>query len=241
MIDMVLSALFAPLMLGIRKPVLGGLLEIATGDVAVALSSVVGATDDEPPTAVAAAQSEHNELVHPSRMVENWTTTSGTATVRTYRRGPSTARTSRAQAGTWALTLFHPRSELPEVFAARHFSNKPSEPQSPARWSSSPQPSPASGPRGALGRDSRRSYRPEIGRINSEQLAEAQRGPSGTNVGLDDRLVLERCDVPALGRIRGGGILLARSADLRSPVSLPTANVVASGGLDPRRRADFSA
>ena len=172
MIDMVLSALFAPLMLGIRKPVLGGLLEIATGDVAVALSSVVGATDDEPPTAVAAAQSEHNELVHPSRMVENWTTTSGTATVRTYRRGPSTARTSRAQAGTWALTLFHPRSELPEVFAARHFSNKPSEPQSPARWSSSPQPSPASGPRGALGRDSRRSYRPEIGRINSEQLAQ---------------------------------------------------------------------
>jgi hypothetical protein len=105
MLGMISSTLIAPLMLGIREPAHGGLRELATGVFAVALSSVVRTTDDELLRAVAAAQLEDNELVHPSRTVENWTTTSRTATVRAYRRGPSTACTSRAQAGIWALTL----------------------------------------------------------------------------------------------------------------------------------------
>jgi hypothetical protein len=75
MIDMVLSSLLAPLMLGIREPVLGGLLELTTAVFAVALPSVVRTANDKPLPAVAAAQFEDNELVHPSRMVENWTTT----------------------------------------------------------------------------------------------------------------------------------------------------------------------
>jgi hypothetical protein len=99
MLGVVSSAFFAPLMLGIGEAAQGGLLELATDVLAVALASVVRATDDELLRAVAAGQLEDNELVHPSRTGENWTTASWTATVEEYWRGPSTACTSRAQAG----------------------------------------------------------------------------------------------------------------------------------------------
>jgi hypothetical protein len=99
MLGVVFSAFFAPLMLGIREAAPGGLLELATDVLAVALASVVRTADDELLAAVAAGQLEDNELVHPSRTGENWTTASRTATVRGYWRGPSTACTSRAQAG----------------------------------------------------------------------------------------------------------------------------------------------
>jgi len=99
MLGVVTPAFFAPLMLGIGEAAQSGLLELATDILAVALASVVWTTDDEPLPAVAAAQREDNELVHPSRTGENWTTASWTATVRAYWRGPSTACTSRAQAG----------------------------------------------------------------------------------------------------------------------------------------------
>src|SRR3954453_5063225 len=73
-------------MLGIREAAQGGLLELATDVLAVALASVVRATDDELLRAVAAGQLEDNELVHPSRTGENWTATSGTTTVSAYWR-----------------------------------------------------------------------------------------------------------------------------------------------------------
>jgi hypothetical protein len=99
MLRVVSSTFVAPLMLGIREATPGGLLELATVVLTVALASVVRTTDDELLLAVAAGQLEDNELVHPSRTGENWTTASRTATVRGYWRGPSTACTSRAQAG----------------------------------------------------------------------------------------------------------------------------------------------
>ncbi|HEY0481577.1 MAG TPA: hypothetical protein VGD37_28870 [Kofleriaceae bacterium] len=74
MLGVVLSAFFAPLMLGIREAAPGGLLELATDVLAVALASVVRTTDHELFPAVAAGQLEDNELVHPSRTGENWIT-----------------------------------------------------------------------------------------------------------------------------------------------------------------------
>lgn len=76
----------------------------------------LGSQDDKPRTAsrIAAAQREDNELVHPSRTGENWTTASGTATVDRYWRDPSAVCTSRAQVATWALTLSIRRPELSE-------------------------------------------------------------------------------------------------------------------------------
>src|SRR3954453_19744434 len=90
MLGVVSSAFFAPLMLGIRKATQGGLPEPTAEVLAVALASVVRTTDDELLPAVAAGQLEDNELVHPSRTGENWTTASRAATVRGYWRGPST-------------------------------------------------------------------------------------------------------------------------------------------------------
>lgn len=84
-LGVVSSAFVAPLMLGIREAAKGGLLELATDVLAVGLASVVRATDDERLRAVAAGQLEDNELVHPSRTGENWTTASRTATVRGVR------------------------------------------------------------------------------------------------------------------------------------------------------------
>jgi hypothetical protein len=98
MLGVVSSAFFAPLMLGVCTATQGGRPEPTTDVLAVALASVVRTTDDELLPAVAAGQLEDNELVHPSRTGENWTTASWTATVEEYWRGPSTACTSRAQA-----------------------------------------------------------------------------------------------------------------------------------------------
>lgn len=114
MLDVVLSALLAPLMPGIREAAQSGLPELATDVRAVALAAIVRTTDDERLPAVAAGQREDNELVHPSRTGENWTTASGTATVEGYWRGPSAACTWRAQVATWALTLSIRRPELSE-------------------------------------------------------------------------------------------------------------------------------
>jgi hypothetical protein len=51
---------------------------------AVGLSVVVGLTHVERPRASTAAQLEDHELVHPLRRDENWTTASGSLTVRVY-------------------------------------------------------------------------------------------------------------------------------------------------------------
>src|SRR5690348_16041117 len=86
LLGVVLSAILAPLMLGIREAAPGGPLELATDVLAVALTAVVRATDDEGPPAIPAGQREDDEVDHPSRTGENWTSTSETTTVPAYWR-----------------------------------------------------------------------------------------------------------------------------------------------------------
>lgn len=102
----VISATFvAPLVSRSRTPMNRGLLELATGVVAVALAPVVRSTDDESLAASAATQPEDNELVHPARKDENWTTTSVTTTVPVHWLSIRRLYT-RVQAPTWALIRF---------------------------------------------------------------------------------------------------------------------------------------
>ena len=101
----ILPTLGAPLVSRIPAPMKRGLLELATGIVAVALAPVVRPTDDEPLAARAATQLEDNELVHPARKDENWTSTSATLTVPTYWLSIRRLYT-RVQAPTWALIRF---------------------------------------------------------------------------------------------------------------------------------------
>jgi hypothetical protein len=106
-LGVVAAALVAPLVLRVRPSTDGGLLELATDVLAVAVSSIVRAADEERPPAVAAAQLEDDELDHPPRMAENWTSTSRTATVRGYWRvhPPLVHRGLRPLPGP---SLFHP-------------------------------------------------------------------------------------------------------------------------------------
>lgn len=84
-LDVVLPALVAALVLGIGEPAQRGLLELATVVAAVPLSPIVVTADVERPSTAAAAQLEQRDLVHPARTDKNWTTASGTCTVPTYR------------------------------------------------------------------------------------------------------------------------------------------------------------
>jgi len=84
-LNVILSSLVAPLVLGIDQPAERGLLELATIVAAVSLSSIVAAADEERPGATAAAQLEQEYFVHPSRKDENWTAASGSTMVATYR------------------------------------------------------------------------------------------------------------------------------------------------------------
>jgi hypothetical protein len=117
----ILPAQVAPLVSGTREPMLRGLFERAAMRViAVALPSVVRSTDEEPRQASPAAQLEHHELVHPSRMDENWTAASGSTTVRTY--WLSIRRLyMRVQAPTWALLRFTRYSDLQDRPEPRDF------------------------------------------------------------------------------------------------------------------------
>jgi hypothetical protein len=117
---MVLPPLVAPLVPGIRSSPQGGLLELAAVLTAVALAPVVGPADVEPPATAAAIQLEDQELVHPARKDENWTTTSRSGTVAPYRlsiRWPY----MRVQAPTWALLRFIRGSDLQQRTRPREF------------------------------------------------------------------------------------------------------------------------
>jgi hypothetical protein len=62
--SVILPALVAPLVSGIREPMERGLLERAATHAAVALPSVIRPADEEPLQASPAAQLEDHELVH---------------------------------------------------------------------------------------------------------------------------------------------------------------------------------
>jgi len=101
----ILSALVASLVPGVYQPVQGGLLELAAVLGAVPLPAVVRPADVEPLAASAAVQRKDNDVVHPTRMNENWTPTSATVTVRMYWLSIRRLYT-RVQAPTWALIRF---------------------------------------------------------------------------------------------------------------------------------------
>ena len=65
-----------------------------------------------------------------------------------------------------------------------------------------------------------------------------QEDRAGADVGMDDRLVLERGDVPGLGGVRRGGVLVARPRDLRSARGVPAEDVAIARGLE-EGRLDF--
>jgi hypothetical protein len=121
---MVLPPLVASLVSGIRSSSQGSLLKLAAVLAAVALPPVVRPADVEPPATAATIQLEDQELVHPARKDENWTTTSRSGTVAPYRlsiRWPY----MRVQAPTWTLLRFIRGSELqqrtwPREFLAAH-------------------------------------------------------------------------------------------------------------------------
>lgn len=102
---MVLSAPVAPLVARIPQPTERGLLEPATGLIAVALAVVVAPADVKSSATSAAVQREDIQLVHPARKVENWTATSATITVPMYWLSIRRLYT-RVQAPTWTLLRF---------------------------------------------------------------------------------------------------------------------------------------
>jgi hypothetical protein len=117
---MVLPPLVAPLMPGIRHPPKRGLLEPAAALAAVALAPIVRPADVKAPATSAAIQLEDQELVHPARKDENWTTASGSGTVAPYRlsiRWPY----MRVQAPTWALLRFIRAPDLQQPIHPREF------------------------------------------------------------------------------------------------------------------------
>jgi hypothetical protein len=103
---MIVTPLDAALVPSIGEPAEGGLLALAARLAAVALTSVVGSTDHEPAGAVTTGQRKDIELVHPARMVENWTAISETTTVSYVLARPSIAGTSRAQVAKPGPSLF---------------------------------------------------------------------------------------------------------------------------------------
>jgi hypothetical protein len=108
MCGVVLPALLAPLVAGIRGAMECSLLALAAFRAAVALPSIIRPTDEEPLQASPAAQREDHKLVHPSRRDENWTATSGSTTVRAYWLSIHRLY-MRVQAPTWTLLRFKPQ------------------------------------------------------------------------------------------------------------------------------------
>src|SRR5262249_61457759 len=71
--------------------------------------------------------------------------------------------------------------------------------------------------------------------LRPRQREEAPGGPPPADARLEDRLVLDRRDVPRLGRvraIRGGAVLMARSRDLRSARRVPAPDVAPARRLE---------
>jgi hypothetical protein len=102
---MILPALVAPAVPGIRPSPKRGLLKLAADLAAVALAPVVRPADVESPATPAASHLEDHELVHPARKDENWTTASATRTVPVYWLSIRRLYT-RVQAPTWTLLRF---------------------------------------------------------------------------------------------------------------------------------------
>ena len=120
--SVILAPLLAALVFRARKPMARGLRKVSTALAAVDLAPVVRSTDMEPRRALAAAQLEENELVHPSRTDENWTAASGASTVRAYWLSIRRLYT-RVQAPTWTLLSFIRGSGLQEHPEPREFSS----------------------------------------------------------------------------------------------------------------------
>jgi hypothetical protein len=116
-----------PLVPSIGKPAECGVLALAALVAAVALASVVGPADHEPGRAVTARQREDIELVHPARMVENWTAISETTKVSYVLARPSIAGTSRAQVWRPGPSFFPPAAKYREAMRG----NATSRPWSP--------------------------------------------------------------------------------------------------------------
>src|SRR5262249_2182532 len=71
--------------------------------------------------------------------------------------------------------------------------------------------------------------------LRTRQLEEAPGGSRPADARLEDRLVLDRRDVPRLGRVRarrGGAVLMARSRDLRSARRVPAPDVAPARRLE---------
>lgn len=101
----IVATLDGALVPSIGEPAERGLLALAALLTAVALTSVVRSADHESAGAMTAGQREDIELVHPARMVENWTAISETPTVRYVLARPSIAGTEGSGLQTRALTL----------------------------------------------------------------------------------------------------------------------------------------
>jgi len=114
MLDVIVAALVAPLMLGIGEPPDRGLLALAALVPAIPLSSVVRPAHHERLHAVAARQREDIELVHPARMVENWTARSWTTTVGLVLARPS-AGTRGLRFGDLGPHSFPPVANYPNA------------------------------------------------------------------------------------------------------------------------------
>ena len=71
--------------------------------------------------------------------------------------------------------------------------------------------------------------------VFDEQLASPPGGSPGADVGLDDRLVLQRRDVSWLGGVRRRAIPVARPCDVRSAPGLPAPDLVAERRLEESR------
>jgi hypothetical protein len=115
MCGVIVAPLGGALVPSIGEPAERGLLALTARLAAVALTSVVGSADHEHAGAVTAGQREDIELVHPTRMVENWTAISETTTVSYVLARPSIAGTSRAQVWRPGPSLFPPATKYREV------------------------------------------------------------------------------------------------------------------------------
>jgi len=115
MCGVIVAPLGGALVPSIGEPAERGLLALTARLAAVALTSVVGSADHETTGAVTAGQREDIELVHPARMVENWTAISETTTVNYVLARPSIAGTSRAQVWRPGPSLFPPATKYREA------------------------------------------------------------------------------------------------------------------------------
>ena len=112
------AAFVAPLMLGTDEPPDRSPPVLAALVAAVTLPTVVRPADHEGRGAVGAGQREDSELVHPAWMVENWTATSGTKTVRLVLARPSVAAGTEGSGGDLGPHSFHRSVNYPDAVDA---------------------------------------------------------------------------------------------------------------------------